>query len=119
MPGQPAPVETYTVLDRSFRRSLMEQHRGRVLSPFVGREREMMTLHALLAQVEAGRGQVVGIVGEPGLGKSRLVYEFRRSLGETADVSRRTLSLLRQYDAIPAGARPLAAPLWSHGYRWP
>jgi predicted ATPase len=41
----------------------------------------MMTLHALLAQVEAGHGQVVGIVGEPGLGKSRLVYEFRRSLG--------------------------------------
>ena len=81
VPGQPAPVETYTVLDRSFRRSLMEQHRGRVLSPFVGREREMMTLHALLAQVEAGHGQVVGIVGEPGLGKSRLVYEFRRSLG--------------------------------------
>jgi len=36
VPGQPAPVETYTVLDRSFRRSPMEQHRGRVLSPFVG-----------------------------------------------------------------------------------
>ena len=40
----------------------------------------MATLHALLAQV-AGHGQVVGVVGEPGLGKSRLVYEFRRSLG--------------------------------------
>jgi predicted ATPase len=41
----------------------------------------MATLHALLAQVEEGHGQVVGVVGEPGLGKSRLVYEFRRSLG--------------------------------------
>ena len=60
----------------------MEQYRGRVLSPFVGREREMTTLHALLAQVEEGHGQVVGVVGEPGLGKSRLVYEFRRSLGK-------------------------------------
>ena len=79
--GQPTPVETYTVLGRSFRRSSVERHRGRVLSPFVGRERELMTLHALLTQVEAGRGQVVGLVGEPGLGKSRLVYEFRRSLG--------------------------------------
>jgi predicted ATPase len=59
----------------------MEWHRGRVLSPFVGREREMATLHALLAQVEEGHGQVVGVVGEPGLGKSRLVYEFRHSLG--------------------------------------
>jgi predicted ATPase/DNA-binding winged helix-turn-helix (wHTH) protein/class 3 adenylate cyclase len=79
--GQSASIETYTILGRSFRRSPMEQHRGRVLSPFVGREREMTTLHALLAQVEEGRGQVVGVVGEPGLGKSRLVYEFRRSLG--------------------------------------
>src|SRR5262245_9208772 len=81
VPWQPAPVETYTVCGRSFRRSPMEQHRGRVLSPFVGREREMTILHALLAQVEEGRGQVVGVVGEPGLGKSRLVYEFRRSWG--------------------------------------
>jgi class 3 adenylate cyclase/tetratricopeptide (TPR) repeat protein len=81
VPGQPAPVETYTVRGRSFRRSPMEQYRGRVLSPFVGREREMTTLHALLAQVEEGHGQVVGVVGEPGLGKSRLVHEFRRSLG--------------------------------------
>jgi predicted ATPase/class 3 adenylate cyclase len=81
VPGQPVPVETYTVLGRSSQRSPVERYRGRVLSPFVGREREMTTLHALLAQVEAGRGQVVGVVGEPGLGKSRLIYEFRRSLG--------------------------------------
>ena len=56
VPGQPAPVETYAVLGRSFRRSPVERHRGRVLSPFVGREREMATLHALLAQVEEGPG---------------------------------------------------------------
>src|SRR5262249_30334803 len=37
-------------------------------------------LHALLAQAETGRGQVVGVVGEPGIGKSRLIYEFRQSL---------------------------------------
>src|SRR5262249_36187526 len=35
---------------------------------------------ALLAQVETGRGQVVGVVGEPGIGKSRLLYEFHQSL---------------------------------------
>src|SRR5262249_25755229 len=51
-----------------------------VLSPFVGRERELAALHALLSQVETGRGQVVGVVGEPGIGKSRLIYEFRHSL---------------------------------------
>ena len=52
-----------------------------MLSPFVGRDRELATLHALLAQVEQGRGQVIGVVGEAGLGKSRLVHEFYRSLG--------------------------------------
>src|SRR5262249_48827178 len=52
----------------------------RPFSPFVGRARELATLQALLAQAEAGQGQVVGIIGEPGLGKSRLVAEFRRSL---------------------------------------
>ena len=50
-----------------------------MLSPFVGRERELVTLHALLAQVETGRGQVVGVVGEAGMGKSRLVSEFART----------------------------------------
>lgn len=81
-PSQPGALETYTILARHGRRSPVEPPRGRVLSPFVGREREMTTLHALLTQVEEGRGQVVGVVGEPGLGKSRLLYEFRRSLGE-------------------------------------
>jgi predicted ATPase len=40
----------------------------------------MATLHALLAQVENGYGQVVGIAGEPGIGKSRLLYEFRQQV---------------------------------------
>ena len=79
--GQPTPVTPYAILSNRGRRALGWDHWGRLLSPFVGREREMATLQALLAQVEAGHGQVVGVVGEPGLGKSRLVYEFRRSLG--------------------------------------
>jgi predicted ATPase len=52
----------------------------RALSRFVGRERELATLRDILAQVQGGRGQVVGIVGEPGVGKSRLLYEFHRWL---------------------------------------
>ena len=50
----------------------------RALSRFVGRERELTALRELLSQVQGGRGQVVGIVGEPGVGKSRLLYEFRQ-----------------------------------------
>ena len=49
-------------------------------SPFVGRERELALLHDRLDAVEAGQGQVVALVGEPGIGKSRLLEEYRCSL---------------------------------------
>jgi predicted ATPase len=62
------------------RRSPLARLGAQALSPFVGREREVATLQALLAEVERGRGQAVGIVGEPGMGKSRLLWEFRRWL---------------------------------------
>jgi len=51
-----------------------------VLSRFVRRVRELSLLGDLLTQAKGGRGQVVGIVGEAGIGKSRLLYEFRCSL---------------------------------------
>ncbi len=54
----------------------------RTLSEFIGRDDALAALRGPLAKVEAGHGQVVGVVGEPGIGKSRLVYEFRRSLGD-------------------------------------
>jgi transcriptional regulator with AAA-type ATPase domain/tetratricopeptide (TPR) repeat protein/ABC-type lipoprotein export system ATPase subunit len=53
---------------------------GRELSPFVGRDQDLTPLQSLLERAEAGRGQVVGIVGEPGVGKSRLLHELRQSL---------------------------------------
>ena len=48
----------------------------RGLSRFVGRMAEMQTLESALARTQSGQGQVIGIVGEPGLGKSRLCFEF-------------------------------------------
>ena len=53
--------------------------RGRMAS-FVGRTEEMAYLRGRLDIVQAGRGQVVGIVGHAGIGKSRLLFEFRESL---------------------------------------
>ncbi len=50
------------------------------LTPFVGRQHELELLEHLFARAEAGRGQVVGIVGEPGAGKSRILREFRLRL---------------------------------------
>lgn len=53
---------------------------ARRLSPFVGRQLELALLRARLTQVQEGLGQVVGILGDPGMGKSRLLDEFRQRL---------------------------------------
>jgi len=55
---------------------------GRALSQFVGRERPLRQLRDVLAEAEVGRGQLVAIVGDPGVGKSRLVYESTRERGD-------------------------------------
>jgi class 3 adenylate cyclase len=81
--GQPTPVSVYAV------QGLLRRHAGvagrgpRVLSPFVGRERELALLHDHLATARGGQGQVVGLVGEPGMGKTRLLTEFCRSVPGT------------------------------------
>src|SRR4029453_14955254 len=49
---------------------------ARGLTRFVGRQPELVALHQALAQAQAGHGQVVALVGEAGVGKSRLAYEF-------------------------------------------
>ena len=78
--GKAEPVTCYKVLGVGPRRAPLAGREERVLSPFVGRERELTTLEELLVQVEGGHGQVVGVVGEAGVGKSRLLYEFRQRL---------------------------------------
>ena len=54
-------------------------HRG--LTRFVGRQREMEQLTRALEQTKGGHGQIVGVMGEPGLGKSRLFHEFVGAYG--------------------------------------
>lgn len=56
----------------------------RGLTPFVGRERDLALLSERLVRARSGRGQVVSVVGEAGVGKSRLLHEFRRALGAEA-----------------------------------
>lgn len=53
-------------------------------SPLVGRTQELALFHTLLARVTAGHGQVVGLLGEPGIGKTRLLAAFWRSLQDKA-----------------------------------
>jgi class 3 adenylate cyclase/tetratricopeptide (TPR) repeat protein len=77
------PVHAWQVVRARGARSRVAAGRERGLTPFVGRDRELQTLLARAADVEAGRGQVVFIVGDAGIGKSRLLYEFRRQLAES------------------------------------
>jgi DNA-binding NtrC family response regulator/tetratricopeptide (TPR) repeat protein len=72
-------AEAYTVVGLRPQRTLLRMHGSHPLSRFVGRAHELATLQALWLQAEQGRGQVVGLVGEPGVGKSRLCYEFIRA----------------------------------------
>ena len=51
---------------------------------FVGREHELRLLGECFEQAQGGEGQLVLVVGEPGIGKSRLVHEFRQRLGRRA-----------------------------------
>jgi DNA-binding winged helix-turn-helix (wHTH) protein/tetratricopeptide (TPR) repeat protein len=74
--GQPPrPARVYAVVCPKPQGARLELHRQRPLSQFVGRDQELATLQSLMAMAAAGRGQVVGLMGEPGIGKSRLCYE--------------------------------------------
>jgi serine/threonine protein kinase/class 3 adenylate cyclase/tetratricopeptide (TPR) repeat protein len=60
---------------------------GRTLATFIGREREAFLLDGLFAQARAGKGQAVSVVGEPGMGKSRLIYECTRAMSHATTVA--------------------------------
>jgi class 3 adenylate cyclase len=77
--GLTEPVEIHRVTGRR-RRTRLEVSAERGLSLLVGREQELSLLLDCFARVRGGRGQMVGVIGEAGVGKSRLVHEFRASL---------------------------------------
>jgi class 3 adenylate cyclase/tetratricopeptide (TPR) repeat protein len=77
--GLEAPLEVFEVTGAGSVHSRMEASAARGLTPFVGRESELATLNKALETARAGRGQVVALVGEPGVGKSRLFWEFIHS----------------------------------------
>jgi class 3 adenylate cyclase/tetratricopeptide (TPR) repeat protein len=80
--GKREPVVVHRAVGLGSRRSPLGAGEERPLSPLAGRERELATLYELLRLAEDGQGQVVGLVGEPGVGKSRLLLEFRHRLAE-------------------------------------
>jgi class 3 adenylate cyclase/tetratricopeptide (TPR) repeat protein/ABC-type thiamine transport system ATPase subunit len=74
--GLPEPVEVFELVGASAVRRRLQAAAARGLTRFVGRQQELATLQQALEQAGAGHGQIVAVVGEAGVGKSRLVYEF-------------------------------------------
>ena len=78
--GKEEPVNVYQVIAPSTRRTRFDVSAERGLTPFVGREREFELLLDGFERAKAGRGQAFSIVAEAGVGKSRLLYEFRKAM---------------------------------------
>jgi class 3 adenylate cyclase/tetratricopeptide (TPR) repeat protein len=77
--GLADPVELFELVGAGPSRTRLQAFAARRLTRFVGRQAELEALRQTLEQAGAGHGQVVGIIGEPGVGKTRLIYEFTHS----------------------------------------
>jgi predicted ATPase/class 3 adenylate cyclase len=112
--GLAEPIDAFELADAGPPRSRFQVARTRQLTRFVGRDAELEQLRWAQQMAGEGQGQVMAIVGEAGVGKSRLVYEFIRSHGlagwrvlESASVSygkatsyRPVIDLLKSYFTI-------------------
>ncbi|MGQ0723139.1 MAG: ATP-binding protein, partial [Candidatus Eiseniibacteriota bacterium] len=118
--GLDSPVELYQLTGVGPARSRLQAAAVRGLTRFVGRDPELEELSQALALAHGGHGQVVALVGEPGVGKSRLYWEFTRShrthgwlIAETNSVSYGkataylpVIDLLRSYFQIESRDEP-------------
>jgi hypothetical protein len=77
--GLTDPVEVFELTGAGQARTRLQAAVMRGLTRFVGREAEVEHLRRVLTQAGTGRGQVVALLGEAGVGKSRLTYEFTHS----------------------------------------
>jgi class 3 adenylate cyclase/tetratricopeptide (TPR) repeat protein len=81
--GKKEPVKVYRAIAPSTSRTRFDVSAERGLTPFVGRERELELLLDGFERVKKGRGHAFSIVSEAGLGKSRLLYEFRKAVANS------------------------------------
>jgi class 3 adenylate cyclase/tetratricopeptide (TPR) repeat protein len=80
--GLEKPVKIYRVISMSSRKTRFDASTISGLSPFVGRQRELELLLEGLDRIKSGHGQAFSIVAEAGLGKSRLLHEFRKAVND-------------------------------------
>jgi class 3 adenylate cyclase/tetratricopeptide (TPR) repeat protein len=77
--GLADPVEVFELVGASSTRTRLQALATRGLTRFVGRQAEFETLRQALERAGTSHGQVMAVIGEPGVGKTRLVYEFTHS----------------------------------------
>src|SRR5207249_1932355 len=77
--GLVGPVEVFELVGASSTRTRLQAFAARGLTRFVGRQAEFESLRQALERAGTSHGQVVAVIGEPGVGKTRLVYEFIKS----------------------------------------
>jgi class 3 adenylate cyclase/tetratricopeptide (TPR) repeat protein len=94
--GLRQPVEVHELVGRTSLRTRWEARAAHALTTFVGRGRELESLQAAAESASSGQGQLVALVGDAGMGKSRLVHEFTH-LPQLADW------ILYQTGALPHG----------------
>lgn len=91
--GKAEPVQLYRVRGL---RAVPGRRRGLeavgISSPMVGRAGELETLHSLFKVAQAGRGRLAVLIGEPGIGKSRLLAELRASVGDATWIEGKCVS---------------------------
>jgi class 3 adenylate cyclase len=102
--GLAEPVRVHELLGPGALRSRFDQARARGLSRFVGRASEIATLEAALERAATGQGSVVGVVAEPGTGKSRLCFEL-------AERARGLGFAVREASGIPHGKQVAFLPV--------
>jgi class 3 adenylate cyclase/tetratricopeptide (TPR) repeat protein len=78
--GKSGRVTPYRVIEQTGVSSRFEAAAQRGFTTYAGREVELRTLNAALDKARTGQGQFVTVMGEPGIGKSRLLFEFRHAL---------------------------------------
>jgi class 3 adenylate cyclase/tetratricopeptide (TPR) repeat protein len=115
--GKSEPVRAYALVSEIHGRTRLEVSRERGLTPLVGRDHELAVLAGIHRRAVSGEGAIALLVGEPGVGKSRLLYEFFQRLDEDGALELETtcvsygrsmayrpiLELLRRYLGLSEG----------------
>jgi class 3 adenylate cyclase/tetratricopeptide (TPR) repeat protein len=91
--GKTEPVHAYAVTGERAGRTRLEVSKERGLTPLVGRQEELARLRTFHRRAESGQATMALVAGDPGVGKSRLLYEFLHGLDPTAVLTLETSCL--------------------------